>query len=244
MPHVRFTVRWMMAGIGVLAVILSIAIPVGRFEYGRRRTTNLSQRLNGMVLGLRSSCPRSVSPDVWNESVTWTQLIGPTNIYSSDKIPFETRERLVDALSVRIQGPIGPDLIPWIWDGYANMARGTSFEQYIRWYRCLAVGHLLTDDLAVRPKETAPDAWERVMRETTREIDAIIGVRPDEHTSATDEEIDRFLGSVAGILARPAGKKKILAVWAAIAASNSKKKSAISARLETIHESLGVIGEE
>jgi len=241
-PSVRFTVRRMMAGVGVLALLLSVAIPVGRFVHGQRRMVDLSRRLNTMVLGLRSSCPRSVSQDAWDTSVNWTQIIGPTNIFSNDVIPFDSRKRFVDALEKRLKGPVGPDMIPWIWDGYAAMAKGRSFERYVRTYRCAAIGPLLIDALAVRPNGVAPDAWDRTVRETQAAIEAIIGLHWSAVTPAAAEEQDRFLDSVAAILARPVGSARLLAVWMEIAKAGPSGRSYVEARLASIRRDLDEMG--
>ncbi len=238
LPSVRFTVRRMTAGVGVLALLLSFAIPVGRFVHGHRRMVDLSRRLDRMVRGLDSRCPRSVSQDVWDTSVNWTQIIGPTNIFSNDVIPFDSRKRLVDALEKRLQGPVGPDRIPWIWDGYASIAKGTSFERYVREYRCHAIGPLLRDALDVSPNGVAPDAWDRAVRETEGAIDAIIGLHWPADTPVAAEEQDRFLGSVAAIMARPVGRAKLLAVWEAIAEAGPSGRSYVEGRIASIRRDL------
>lgn len=234
----RFTVRRMMAGIGLLAVALSVAIPFGRHS----RTSNLARRFDVMVLGLRASCPRTVSQDVWDASVVWTQIIGPTNLYAVEEIPFERRQRLVEALGQRLKKPIGPDLIPWIWDDYAAMTRGTSYERYVRGYRGAATVPLLLDALASRPPGVAPDAWDRAVQETGEAIDTVIMPRSGASPLATAEEQDRFLRSVATILARPASRARLLAVWQALAASGPSGRSYADERLGSIRRGLGAAG--
>src|SRR4051794_16773396 len=96
-PQVRFTVRRAMAAIGIFAVLLSVAIPVVRQIHGVMRRSDLGRRVDGLVRGLRSRCPGSVGPGPWDEAVTWTQIIGPTNLYSIDVIPLPRKARFEEA---------------------------------------------------------------------------------------------------------------------------------------------------
>ena len=170
----------------------------------------------------------------------WISIIG-SDIITNDAIPFHSRERLVDALGERVQGPVGPELIPWVWDGYAALMRGNSSEGFVRSYRCHAIAPLLRDALVVRPRGIAPDAWDRAVHETGAAIDAVIGKFGG--TASTAEEQDRFLSSVAAILARPVGRGKLLAVWEEIAASGPSGKSYVNGRLASIRQDLDSVGD-
>jgi hypothetical protein len=236
LPRVRFTVRGMMAEVAFLAVFLSVAIPLGRFQYRLQKKGDLVRSLGATLRGLRTTRPASVSPVVWEETLVWTGNIGE-DLYCDDGIPVRSRERLIEALRLRLQGPVGPELIPWIWDEYTAMARGTCSEGFVRGYRCTAVLPVLRDALSVRPPDVAPGVWGRATRETTAALEAFhVGHGGGNAPRSVEEE--RFLGSVAAILTRPLGRGRLLSVWERLAESGPAGRDYAGQRLASLRRDL------
>lgn len=133
----RITIRRMMIRIALLAGLLSIFVPiakgVGRLQHNGR----LLQQADVLIRSLASKCPPGVNPSIWTESVNTTQIIG-VNLYSSDTINTEEKERFNEDLAERLRGSVGADIIPWIWSRYTQMAKGTNCESYVERYRAMA----------------------------------------------------------------------------------------------------------
>ena len=165
--------------------------------------------------------------------MVWTINIGE-DLFCNDGLSIRSRRRLIDSILERLQGPVGPELIAWIWDEYAAMARGTSSEGFVRGHRCIALAPLLLDSLSIKPLGIAPDAWDHAVQETETAIDVVMAHHFDSGSASTAEEQDRFLSSVAALLGRPVGAGKLLAVWDELAKSGPTGKKYVEPRLASI----------
>jgi hypothetical protein len=134
----RITIRRIMIGIALIAGLLSILVPYTRYIGHLHYRAALWRRADPMIRGLSSRCPTGINPRDWEESVTWTQIIG-MNLYSGDHISLSEKERLNRDMAERLNGASGPEIIPWIWSRYGRMAKGTRSESYVRSYQGLAL---------------------------------------------------------------------------------------------------------
>jgi hypothetical protein len=134
----RITIRRMMIGIALIAGLFSILVPMAKYIGRRQYLAALWTQADPMIRGLSSRCPTGINPRDWEESVTWTQIIG-MNLYSGDHISLSEKERLNRDMAERLNGASGPEIIPWIWSRYERMAKGTSSESYVRSYQRLAL---------------------------------------------------------------------------------------------------------
>jgi hypothetical protein len=134
----RITIRRMMIGIALIAGLLSIVVPFTRYIGHLQYRSMLGRQADSMILGLSGRCPTGINPTDWAESVNWTQIIG-MNLYAGDHIGLTEKERLNEDMAQRLSGGSGSDIIPWIWCRYERMAKGTSSENYVRFYRRLAL---------------------------------------------------------------------------------------------------------
>jgi hypothetical protein len=133
----RITIRTMMIRIALLAGLLSILVPIAKNNGRLQHNGRLLQQADALIMSLASKCPPGVNPSIWTESVNTTQTIG-ANLYSSDTINTEEKERFNEDLAERLRGSVGPDIIPWIWSRYTRMAKGTNCESYVEHYRAVA----------------------------------------------------------------------------------------------------------
>jgi hypothetical protein len=123
----RITIRRMMIRIALLAGLLSILVPIAKNEGRLQHNGRLLQQADALIMSLASKCPSGVNPSIWTESVNTTQTIG-ANLYSSDTINTEEKERFNDDLTERLRGVRragyhSVDLVPIYPDGERNQLR-------------------------------------------------------------------------------------------------------------------------
>jgi hypothetical protein len=211
----RITILKMMSGIALLAGLLSILVPIAKYIQGRQYLARLWQQADPMILGLVRPCPPGVNPSIWEASVTSAQIIGG-NLYSGYYISNDEKERLNEDLAARLRGSVGPDIIPWIWSRYARMAKGTSSERYVRFYRRLALVPLLSDAVrSGRPNAISPASWNRAVEMTDTALASVIRPAPDSDPAGllAPEEADRFFDSLEELLGQGPGRGSLLGVW-------------------------------
>ena len=209
------TVRRMMMGIAVLVVLLSILVPLAKRVGELQYRSKLSRRSSAMIMGLTSRCPPGINPATWEESVTWTQIIG-VNLYDFGSNSTTAKERLNEDLSKRLRGSNGPEIIPWIWTRYARMVKGRGQEGYVRSYRRLALVPLLSDVLrSRRPLTIPPTSWNRAVEMTDTALASVIRRAPDSDPARllAPEEADRIFDSMEEILVKGPDRGILLGVW-------------------------------
>ena len=122
----RFTVRWPIAVVALLAVLLAFwIVPVARrIERLNRQTEHrqVAGEIRGAILPFESRVPVGVNPSVWACAVreTYTALF---NIcFAWDPPPsIEELYRLRNDLRAKLRDPVDIQSLEWIWDRVAHM---------------------------------------------------------------------------------------------------------------------------
>jgi hypothetical protein len=87
-----------------------------------------------MLIGLARTCPPDVRPSDWNNSIATTKVMGAL-LFSDDRVSDELKARFNDDLAEKLKGPVGPEIIRWVWSRFTPMAEGTVWGNHMKYER-------------------------------------------------------------------------------------------------------------
>jgi hypothetical protein len=154
----------------------------------------------------------------------------------------EERAQLNGDLATKLKGPIGPEIIPWIWSRYHRMGRGLGRDGYLREYGKEALVPLLTDAVGLgRPNAISANSWKRATRMTAIAVDSAIrdAPRDDPARLLHPDEVDRFFDAQEKLLGQGPGLKRLLNVWTCLAESGPHGKQYVDRERPALLEVLG-----
>jgi hypothetical protein len=108
----RFTVRRTMIMVAVVALLLTIIIPVGRLSHYAR----VQRQMQDWLYTLQYRVPPGISPATWDCAWGWTLTAYGNVCFSEEHVPINELYRLREDFASKLQGPIDAATLVWFWD--------------------------------------------------------------------------------------------------------------------------------
>ena len=144
----RFTIRTMLLGVLLFAILMGIVAPSFWYVTRFREHSRIAQQTQDKISSLKARRPTEIPAAQWDRAVDWTANLIAQVYFVPEKDDPDSLGRLCDSLDGKMKGQVDLATLQWVWEECEKAPRsGAKYAIRFRDVRLLTKEPITDDDL-------------------------------------------------------------------------------------------------